>query len=116
MRLLIALMVAAGLLQADDGTRGRDLFARRCSGCHDVDRDKEGPRLRGVYGRAAGSVPTFAYSDAMKRAKLTWDEKSLDRWLTNPDDVVKDTDMAFHVSDSAERAAIIAWLKSLSAK
>src|ERR1700752_832356 len=49
-----------------DATRGRQVFEGRCTGCHSLDQDKEGPRLRGVFGRTAGSVPTFGYSDAMK--------------------------------------------------
>jgi cytochrome c2 len=52
---------------------GKDLFEKRCSGCHSLDRDKEGPRLAGVYGRAAGSVASFNYSDALKNSHITWD-------------------------------------------
>ena len=32
-----------------DVNQGRDLFAKRCSGCHALDSDKEGPRLGGVF-------------------------------------------------------------------
>jgi cytochrome c len=94
---------------------GKELFTRRCSGCHAPDRDKEGPRLRGVYGRVSGSVPSFPYSDGLKKAGITWDEQTLERWLTNPEAMVPDTDMAFHVGDGQERKAIIEYLKSLSA-
>ncbi len=45
---------------------GKELFVRRCSGCHAADLDKEGPRLRGVYGRKAAAVPGFSYSEAVK--------------------------------------------------
>jgi cytochrome c len=108
-------MAACALLPASDGgARGKDLFGKRCSGCHDLDRDKEGPRLRGVYGRVAGKVPTFRYSDGMKAALFRWDDESLNRWLTDPDAVVRDNDMAFHVADSTERAEIIAWLRAQS--
>jgi cytochrome c len=93
---------------------GKDLFERRCSGCHSLDRDKEGPRLGGVYGRPAGSVASFNYSDALKSSHITWDANSLDKWLAGPDKVVPDTDMAFHLENAGERAAIIAYLKELS--
>ena len=46
---------------AADGNPGKDLFDRRCSGCHALDKEKEGPRLRGVFGRASATVPDFQY-------------------------------------------------------
>jgi cytochrome c len=95
------------------GADGKDLFARRCSGCHALDKEKEGPRLRGVYGRVSGSLQSFPYSDGLKKAAILWDDQSLERWLTNPEAVVPDTDMAFHVGDAAERKAIIEYLRSL---
>jgi len=61
-------------------------------------------------------VPSFNYSTALKRAHITWDTESLDRWLKDPDKVVPDTDMAFHVDKADERRDIIAYLKELSAK
>ncbi|MCU1336734.1 MAG: cytochrome c class [Bryobacterales bacterium] len=93
---------------------GQALFQRRCSGCHALDADHEGPRLRGVVGRAAGSVKTFQYSDALKNAKHTWDEANLDKWLTDTESVVPDNDMSFRVPKQEERVAIISYLKSLS--
>jgi cytochrome c len=93
---------------------GQALFEKRCTGCHALDTDREGPRLRGVVGRAAGTVKTFQYSEALKNAKHTWDETNLDKWLTDPDSVVPDNDMSFRVPKQEERAAIISYLKSLS--
>ena len=106
----VAWLVLACSVYAGDG---KDLFTRRCSGCHALDKDKEGPRLRGVYGRVSGSVGAFPYSDGLKKAGITWDDQTLERWLTNPEVVVSDTDMAFHVKDAAERQAIIEYLRSL---
>lgn len=99
-----------------DADRGKGLFAKRCTGCHSLDQDKEGPRLRGVYGRQAGSVATFQYSSALKAAHIIWDDASLDKWLTDPDSVAPDNDMAFHVSSTEERADIIRFLKVASGK
>src|SRR5580698_9336599 len=107
--LLIGLSAACAVVVAAAGTEhssGKDLFERRCSGCHSLDRDKEGPRLGGVYGRVAGSVASFNYSDALKNSRITWDENSLQKWLAGPDKVVPETDMAFHVDDATERSAI----------
>lgn len=96
--------------------RGRALFEKRCTGCHSLDNNKEGPHLRGAYGRKAGSVPDFNYSDPLKAANIVWDEPSLDRWLTDPDSLVPDSDMAFHVSSAEERAYIIQFLRLTSGK
>lgn len=93
--------------------RGRDLFVRRCSGCHATDLNKEGPRLRGVYGRTSASLPGFVYSDALKKLGVRWDDASLNQWLTDPDAMAPDTDMAFHLADRDERNAVIAYLKTL---
>jgi cytochrome c len=96
------------------GGQGETLFQKRCSGCHALDADHEGPRLKGVVGRAAGTVKTFQYSDGLKNAKFTWDEATLDKWLTDTESVVPDNDMSFQVPKQEERAAIISYLKSLS--
>jgi cytochrome c len=93
--------------------RGKDLFVRRCSGCHSPNLNKEGPRLRGVYGRKAASVPDFTYSEGLKKAGIRWDDASLDRWLSDPEAMAPDTDMAFRLTDAEERKAVIAYLKGL---
>ena len=93
---------------------GKSFFEKRCSGCHALDTDHEGPRLRGVFGRPAGTVKTFKYSDALQRAKFTWDEAKLDQWLTDTESVAPDNNMGFRVPKPEERAAIISYLKSLS--
>jgi cytochrome c len=73
-----------------------------------------GPTLKGVIGRKSGTVPGFRYSRAMKSAEITWDEVSLDRYLSNPQDVVPGNIMPFAgVLDPAQRAKLIAYLKTL---
>ena len=109
---LLWILAQPNRAQAAEGEQGKELFERRCSGCHSLDKDKEGPRLHGVYGRAAGSVPGFEYSDALKASHLTWDADTLDRWLTDPEQVVPGNDMAFRLVSADERAAIIAYLKA----
>jgi len=101
-------------LSADDSARGKDVFRKRCAGCHGLDNDQEGPRLRGVFGRPSGSIASFKYSEALTKAHITWNEESLDRWLTDPEKMVADNDMAFHVESAEERRTVIAFLKSTS--
>lgn len=120
MGVMLFLPASAAVVAQDsdsaNAAHGHDVFERRCGGCHSLDNDKEGPRLRGVYGRKAGTVPSFKYSDALKKANVTWDESSLDKWLTGPDQFIADVDMDFHLQKPEERSAVIAYLKQLSAK
>jgi len=102
--------------EAPGAQDGKTLFEKRCSGCHALDADHEGPRLRGVFGRPAGQVKTFKYSEALQKANVTWDEADLEKWLTDTESVVPDNDMGFRVPKQEERTAIIAYLKSLSTR
>jgi cytochrome c len=108
--------IAAALLNAQAQKNGEEIFASRCAGCHALDRDKEGPRLGGVYGRAAGAVEGFEYSKALKDSKLVWNNETLDQWLAGPDKLVPNNDMGFHVDNSQERQALILFLKQNSGK
>jgi cytochrome c len=100
--------------RAGDAQRGKTMFERRCGGCHSLDQDKEGPRLRDVYGRKAGTVAGFQYSVALKGARITWDDTLLDEWLTETESVVPNNDMEFHVPKADERADIIAFLRAFA--
>ena len=119
-RMLIALMVVGSTLSMTTAggatVSGKELFEKRCGGCHSLDRDKEGPRLRGVYGRVAGSVDSFQYSEALKKSKITWTDATLDKWLTDTEKLVPDNDMSFHVEKPDERGEIIAYLKQSSGR
>lgn len=95
---------------------GKALFERRCGGCHALDRDKEGPRLGDVFGRVSGTVPSFDYSDALKKSKITWNEESLEKWLSDPEKVVPNNDMSFHLENAGERREIIGYLKQSSGR
>jgi cytochrome c len=113
----VLLVVGSSQFAAGQSTGGgKELFEKRCSGCHALDRDKKGPRLRGVYGRVAGSVESFQYSDALKKSKITWTDETLDQWLTDTEKLVPGNDMTFHVEKNAERADIIAYLKQVTDK
>ncbi len=88
----------------------------QCAACHSVEPGKNGigPTLAGIFGDRAGVVPGFEFSDAMKSSGLTWNQATLDRYLTDPRGVVPGTKMAFGgVKDAAQRQAIINYLKTL---
>src|SRR3954453_23684912 len=115
---MLLAICAAGLWAADNqiSTRGRELYEKRCTGCHSLDGVKVGPPLRAVFGRRAAADPSFPYSEALKKSGLNWNETNLDRWLTDPEALVPDSDMAFRSNQAEERAAIIAYLKELPGK
>lgn len=84
----------------------------RCLACHSLGNDRTGPRHCGLFGRRAGSIKGFAYSEAMKRSKLVWNEKTLDRFLANPDKTVPGTTMTIAgMPDKKERTDLIAYLR-----
>lgn len=106
--------LAGGAAQAQDAAAGKKVFMR-CIACHAVQPTagpKMGPNLAGVVGRKSGSAAGFKYSAAMQKAKLTWNEATLDKWLTKPSAVVPGTSMAFAgIPNADERAAVIAYMK-----
>ena len=102
---------AVGPIAAGDAVRGQSIFARRCTGCHTLTNDREGPRLGGVYGRRAGSVAGFHYSAALRDANVTWDAESLERWLTEPDDFIANSNMDFRVPKAQERRDLISFFE-----
>jgi cytochrome c len=114
--LAIMACLGAGTVRADvpagDAARGQALY-QACSACHSVDENDLGPKHRGVVGRVAGSVPDYAYSAALKNSGITWDAPTLDRWLTNPSELVPGTKMYFRIDDAQHRADIIAYLATL---
>ena len=111
---LMTWLGAAMALPQFDASAGKETFEKRCTGCHSLDADREGPRLRGVFGRKAATVQSFPYSGALRKSGVIWDEESLNQWLQDPDAFVPGADMAFRVADTTERGAIIAYLKSVA--
>lgn len=93
--------------------RGAELFAK-CQACHTLERNgrnKVGPRLYGLFGRLSGSVPDYQYSEALKRAKIVWDEGSLDTFLAGTTEMVPGTKMYAGIARREDRLALIEFLK-----
>ena len=99
----------ASILPAGDARSGMHLY-QSCVGCHSLDENDVGPRHRGIVGRAAGSLPDYAYSAALKRSGLIWTPQTLDRWLRDPQQLVPGAKMYFSVAKPKDRADIIAYL------
>lgn len=98
-----------------DPARGKAIYDR-CIGCHALDRDRVGPRHCGLFGRRAGSVPNFQYSEAMRRSGIVWSDETLDRFLADPLTTVPGTTMGYGgIKKADERRDLIAWLRQASA-
>jgi cytochrome c len=111
---IIAPIASPAFAQAGDAAKGKAIFAR-CALCHDVKPGpkKMGPNLSGLFGRTSGTLAGFAYSPAMQKAKIRWDAKTLEAFLTKPSILVPGNRMAFAgISNATDRANLIAYLKA----
>ena len=124
----IAALLAAGLLLVipvagawgAEPERGKELFAQ-CKRCHQVGggaANRIGPHLNDVFGRAAGSLAGFRYSQAMTGAGaegLVWSEATLDAFLSDPHAFVPGSRMNFDGMEGADdRTALLAWIRGFS--
>lgn len=113
---VLAVLLPAAVVHAEgDAARGQRLYESRCIGCHSVDSNRVGPAHRGVFGRRAGALSNYDYSDAVKTSGLVWTAQNLDRWLSNPEALIPGQKMGYSVSDADDRADLIAYLMTLSA-
>jgi cytochrome c len=95
---------------AGNAARGEVLY-RGCEDCHSIEKNDVGPMHQGVVGRAAGTVPGYAYSAALRNAKIVWTEDNLDKWLAGPQLFIPGTKMFYQLENPQDRADIIAFLK-----
>lgn len=120
-RLTIAALVLLAAAQAPahaggDAGKGERVFKEQCGECHSAEagRNRKGPTLFAVVGRAAGSVPDYAYSEAMKGNVEPWSEARLDGYVAHPRRVVPGGKMKYDGLDDAQaRADLIAYLATL---
>lgn len=99
---------------AADPAAGEIVF-KKCAVCHSVGEgatNKVGPELNGLFGRPAGSVPNYNYSEANKNSGIVWSEESFAEYIRNPRGVIKGTKMAFPgLKNDQEIADITAFLQ-----
>jgi cytochrome c len=113
-----ALLALPTMASAQDAEAGKKVFTK-CAPCHAIGpgaKNKVGPELNGILDRAAASVEGFAYSDALKKSGLKWDDANLHKWLESPKALVPGTKMVFPgVKDETERDDLIAYIESFNA-
>ncbi len=118
--ILASLTIAAtmGMANAQDLAAGEQSF-RKCSPCHAVGEDaknKVGPALNGLDGRKSGTIGDYSYSEANKKADITWSEASFKDYIQNPMGKVPGTKMAFAgIKNEKEIGDLWAYLKQFKA-
>ena len=114
----LALAATMGMAKAQDLAAGEQSF-RKCSPCHSVGEDaqnKVGPVLNGLDGRKSGTVADYSYSDANKKAEITWSEATFKDYIQNPMAKVPGTKMAFAgIKNEKEIGDLWAYLKQFKA-
>jgi cytochrome c len=118
--IVAAATVAPALCNAGakpDIENGKATFNIMCAVCHSVQKTggpNQGPNLLGLVGRKAGTQPDFTmYSPALKASGITWNKKTLDKFLVNPMEKVPGTLMPMQIPDNKTRADVIAYLSTL---
>jgi glucose/arabinose dehydrogenase len=116
----VAGKAAAQVTLAGDAGQGKVFFQQNCAMCHadslgpgNLPIQRQGPSLVGVFGRRAGSLPNFNFTNALSESGLAWDSTILERFLANPAAAVPGTAMPVSVADSSDRRNVIAYLSTL---
>jgi cytochrome c len=113
------LLAAASLpAPAADVSRGEELY-RKCVSCHTLEangRNRAGPRLHGLFGRVAGSVTDYRYSEALKGSGIIWTEQTLDAYLKDSEAFVPGTKMYGGLSQDQDREDLIAYLRGATGR
>ena len=115
----IQVLGATPAIAGGEAVRGKKVF-NKCKACHSikVGKHKIGPSLAGVIGRKAGTAKGFKRYKGLKGADWTWDEETLDEYLTNPKLFVKSRNkrksaMMLKLKKKRDRDNVIAYLKTL---
>ena len=102
-------------------TNGERQFVRKCSICHTLeparkpgDARRAGPTLFGLFGRQAGTVPGYRYSDALSGSPVVWEAETIDQLFEQgPDHFAPGTKMPMQqIAELADRQDLIAYLRN----
>jgi cytochrome c len=110
--LLLTVLLTPGPGAAADIAAGQAIF-NRCKICHSIEAGKNmvGPSLHGIFGRKAGTVDNFAYSEAMQKSGIVWDDETLTKYLRGPQAFIPGDKMAFPgIKDDEQIANLLAYL------
>jgi cytochrome c len=117
----LSLLFAGMALAEGDAANGEKVF-KRCAACHvaNAPTSRVGPSLQGVFGRTAGTIEGFKYSESMiqhGKDGLVWNAETIGEYIENPKEFIPKNKMAFPgLKKPEERADVIAYLQQATAK
>lgn len=120
-RIVLGLLVMGALapsVRAQDAERGEKVFSA-CRACHQVGENAEnrvGPVLNGLFGRKAGTIKGYNYTDANKNSGIVWDEPTFAEYIKDPKAKIPGTKMVYAGLKQESRIPdLIAYLKQFDA-
>ena len=107
----------SALLALGDVENGKKVF-KKCAACHSIAQDgknKIGPKLYNVVGRAVGSVSDYKYSKALASYGAEWNWEQLNGFLIKPATWIKGNKMGFAgLKKEEDRASVMLYLNENS--
>ena len=107
----------SSFLSLGDVAHGAKVY-KKCAACHSINKDgknKIGPKLYNVVGRATGAIPGYKYSKALTSYNKTWTFEELNSFLLKPAAWIKGTKMGFvGLKNDRDRASVILYLNQNS--
>jgi len=105
------------IMALGDITSGEKIF-KKCAACHSINKggkNKIGPALYNVVGRAVGGVNDYKYSKALASYGKEWTFEELNGFLTKPSSYLKGTKMSYAgLRKEKDRASVIKYLNQNS--
>ncbi len=95
---------------------GERQFMRKCSICHALTPPpsrKAGPSLHGLFGRRAGTVPGYPYSEILDGSDIVWDDDTIDALFDlGPDHYIPGSKMPMQrITAGQDRQDLITFLR-----
>jgi cytochrome c len=107
----------AAIMSLGDAESGEIIF-KKCAACHSINKggkNKIGPALYNVVGRAVGSVDDYKYSKTLASYGKDWTFEELNGYLQKPASYLKGTKMSFAgLRKESDRASVIKYLNQNS--
>ena len=107
----------ATLMSLGDSENGAVVF-KKCAACHSINKggkNKIGPALYNVVGRAVGGLDDYKYSKALASYGKEWTFEELNGFLQKPSSYIKGTKMSYAgLRKEKDRASVIKYLNENS--
>ena len=100
-------------------SNGERQFARKCSICHALTTEgqrRAGPSLHGVFGRRAGSLSDYQYSNVLAGSNIVWNDETIDQLFDlGPDYFIPGSKMPMQrIRRSSDRKDLVNFLKRMT--